>query len=89
MKIKIELYRDKESSVLEVEKGITLKEILKDNNPSVFNKFAGAEKEGNFVDFHTPINESWTLEGLSITTLKPPEHAGSPQTSLSLWTVQN
>ena len=46
MKIKIKLHIDKESSALEVEKGTALKEVLKDRNPSIFNKFAGAEKNG-------------------------------------------
>jgi len=67
MKIKIELYIDKESSALEVEKGITLKEILKEKNPSIFRKFAGAVKDGNFVDFHTPINESGKFQLISYT----------------------
>ena len=57
MKIKIKLHIDKEVSALEVEKGTALKEVLKDRNPSIFNKFAGAVKNGNFIDFHTPINE--------------------------------
>ncbi|MEJ2354465.1 MAG: threonine--tRNA ligase, partial [candidate division WOR-3 bacterium] len=67
MKIRIELYIDKESSVLEVEKGVTLKEILKDKNPSIFNKFAGAEKDGHFIDFHNPINESGKFRLVSYT----------------------
>jgi len=58
MKIKIKLYIDKEIYALEVEKGIALKQILKDKNPSIFNKFTGAVKNGIFIDFHTPINES-------------------------------
>jgi len=57
MKIKIKLYIDKESSILEVEKGTALKQILKDINPSIFNKFVGAVKDDNFIDFHTPLNE--------------------------------
>jgi threonyl-tRNA synthetase len=57
VKVKIKLYIDKEASELEVEKGIALKELLKDKNPSIFNKFAGAVKDNHFIDFHTPINE--------------------------------
>ncbi len=57
MRIKIELCINKESSIVEVEKGIALKQILKDRNPSIFNKFAGAVKDERFFDFHTPINE--------------------------------
>ncbi|MBN1693789.1 threonine--tRNA ligase [candidate division WOR-3 bacterium] len=58
MKIKIKLYIDKETSTIEVEKGTALKQVLKERNPSIFNKFAGVVKDGNFMDFHSPINES-------------------------------
>ncbi len=57
IKVNIKLYIDKESSSLEVEKGIALKKSLKAKNPSIFNKFAGVMKDENFIDFHTPINE--------------------------------
>ncbi|MEO0294027.1 MAG: threonine--tRNA ligase [candidate division WOR-3 bacterium] len=58
MKLKIELCIEaKEFSTLEVEKGMPLKEILKDKNPSIFDKFAGALKKGVFLDFHTPLEE--------------------------------
>jgi threonyl-tRNA synthetase len=65
MGIKIKLYIDKEYSALEVEKGIALKQILKDRNPSIFNKFAGAMKGDEFIDFHTPIKEGGELRLVS------------------------
>ncbi len=36
----------------------------------------------------TPIKDNLTLEGLSITTSKPPAQVGSPQTFLSMRVVQ-
>ena len=58
MKIKIKLYIDEEAAVFEVEKGTALKQILKDKNPSIFNKYSGAMRNGKFIDFHTPLDES-------------------------------
>ncbi len=61
MKIKIKLYIDEEASALEVEKGKSLKQILKDKNPSIFNKYSGALREGEFIDYHIPLDESSEL----------------------------
>ncbi len=57
MKIKIKLFINEKSYIVEAEEVITLKEILKNQDLSLLEKYAGAWSNNNFIDFHTPIKE--------------------------------
>jgi len=55
--MKIKIYIDKKSSIIEVEEGISLKEVLRNMDSSLLKKYAGAWSNEKFVDFHTPLRE--------------------------------
>ncbi len=57
MKIKIKLYINGKPSTVEVKEGNSLKNILKNLDPSLLEKYAGAWNNDRFVDFHQFIRK--------------------------------